>query len=242
MSISCFQLYVLLILLAGTGEPVVPERRRKMNVRDIMTTNVVTIPSSTSIADAKRIMEAHRIRRLPVVDKGKLVGIVTDHRLESVSPSKATSLTVWELTYLLSKTTVKEIMEKKVITVSPDMNAEESLAVAQGKKVGALVVMEEGRVVGIATTNDFFYKIVNPILGLGQPGSRVGIIGGGETKALAGIISTINKLGLEISTLHIEQLPEAKAKDVCVHINSEDVSKFLAELKAKGYKASLRKR
>jgi acetoin utilization protein AcuB len=62
-----------------------------MYVRDIMTTNVVTIPSSTSLADAKRIMEAHRFRRLPVVDKGKLVGIVTERRLEQVSPSKATS-------------------------------------------------------------------------------------------------------------------------------------------------------
>jgi acetoin utilization protein AcuB len=213
-----------------------------MDVRDIMTTNVVTIPSNTSIADAKRIMEAHHIRRLPVVDKGKLVGIVTDHRLESVSPSKATSLTVWELTYLLNKTTVEEIMEKKVITVSPDMSAEESLAVAQGNKVGALVVMEEGRVVGIATTNDFFYKIVNPILGLGQPGSRVEVIGGGETEALAGIVSTIDKLGLEISTLHIEQLPGEKNKDVCVHINSEDVSQLLDELKAKGYRVSLRRR
>ena len=81
-----------------------------MNVRDIMTTNVVTIPSSTSIADAKRIMEAHRIRRLPVVDKGKLVGIVTERRLESVSPSKAISLTVWELSYLLDKTPVREVM------------------------------------------------------------------------------------------------------------------------------------
>ena len=56
-----------------------------MYVRDIMKTNVVTIPSSTSIADAKRIMDAHRFRRLPVVDKGKLVGIVTERRLESVS-------------------------------------------------------------------------------------------------------------------------------------------------------------
>jgi acetoin utilization protein AcuB len=213
-----------------------------MYVRDIMTTNVVTIPSSTSIADAKRIMEAHRIRRLPVVDKGKLVGIVTDRRLESVSPSKATSLTVWELTYLLNKTTVKEIMEKNVVTVSPDMSAEQSLAVAQGNKVGALVVMEGGRVVGIVTTNDFFYKIVNPVLGLGQPGSRVEIIGGGETKALAGILSTVNKLGLEITTLHIEQLPEAKKRDVCVHINSEDVTQLLAELKDKGYRVSLRKR
>jgi acetoin utilization protein AcuB len=213
-----------------------------MYVRDIMTTNVVTIPSSTSIADAKRIMGAHRIRRLPVVDKGKLVGIVTERGLEQVSPSKATSLTVWELTYLLDKTTVKEIMEKNVVTVSPDMTAEESLALAQSQRVGALVVVEDGRVVGIATTNDFFYNIVNPVLGLGQPGTRIEVTGGGETKAMAEIISTVSKLGLEITTLHIEQLPEAKKKDVCVHINSEDVSKLITELKGKGYKVSLRKR
>jgi len=213
-----------------------------MNVRDIMTTNVVTIPSNTSVADAKRIMAAHRIRRLPVVDKGKLVGIVTEHRLESVSPSKASSLTVWELGYLLEKTTVKEIMERDVITVSPDMSAEESLAVAQGNKVGAVVVVEDGRVVGISTTNDFFYKIVNPILGIGEPGSRVEIAGGGEGKTLEEIISTVNKLGLEITTIHIEQLPEAKTRDVCVHVNNGDVKKLVAELKAKGYKVSVRRR
>jgi len=213
-----------------------------MYVRDIMTTNVVTIPSSTSIADARRIMDAHRIRRLPVVDKGKLVGIVSGRRLESVSPSQATSLSVWELTYLLNKITVKEIMERNVATVSPDMSAEEALALGQSNRVGAAVVVEDGRVVGIVTTNDFFYKIVNPILGIGQPGTRIEIIGGGETKALAGIVSTINELGLEIITLHIEQLPEAKTKDVCVHINSEDVSKLLAELKGKGHRVSVRKR
>jgi acetoin utilization protein AcuB len=213
-----------------------------MYVRDIMTTNVVTIPSSTSIADAKRIMEAHRIRRLPVVDKGKLVGIVTDRRLESVSPSKATSLTVWELSYLLDKTTVKEIMERDVVTVSPDMTAEESLALAQSNKVGALVVIENGRVVGIATTNDFFYKIVNPILGLNQPGTRIEIAGGGEAKALEKIISIVNKLGLGITTLHIEALPEATQKDVCVHVNTEDASQLISELKGKGYKVGVRQR
>ncbi len=213
-----------------------------MYVRDIMTTNVVTIPSSTSIADAKRIMGAHRIRRLPVVDKGKLVGIVTEHRLESVSPSKATSLTVWELSYLLDKTPVKEIMERSVVTVPPDMTAEESLAVAQSHRLGSLVVVEDGRVVGITTTNDFFYKIVNPLLGLGQPGSRIEITGGGEGKALEGIISTINRLGLEITTLHIEQLPEATEKDLCVHVNSEDVDQLIAELQGKGYSVSIRQR
>ena len=213
-----------------------------MHVRDIMTTNVVTIPSSTSIADAKRIMEAHRIRRLPVVDKGKLVGIVTEHKLEEVSPSKATSLSVWELSYILDKTTVKETMERNVVTVSPDMTVEASLAFAQSNKVGALVVVEDGRVVGIATTNDFFYKIVNPILGLGELGTRIEVAGGGEGKALEEVISTVNKRGLKLTTLHILALPEAVKRDVVIHVDSEDVSQLVAELEGKGYKVSLRQR
>lgn len=213
-----------------------------MQVRDIMTTNVVTIPSSTTITGAKRIMEAHHFRRLPVVDKGKLVGVVTERRLESVSPSKATSLTVWELSYLLDKTPIKDVMERNVVTVSPDMTAEESLTTAQTNRVGSLVVMEDDRVVGIVTTNDFFYKIVNPLLGLGEPGSRIEVTGGGESKDLEGIISTVNSLGMEITGLHIEKLPEATRRNVCVHINSDDVSQLITELQGKGYKASLVRR
>jgi len=207
-----------------------------------MISNVVTIPSSTSITEAKRIMEAHRFRRLPVVDKGRLVGVVTERRLESVSPSKATSLTYWELSYLLLKTSVKEIMERNVISVTPDTTVEEAVALAQSHRVGSLVVMDDGRVVGMVTTNDFFYKIVNPILGLGEPGSRIEVTGGGESKALEDIISTVNGLGLEITTLHIEQLPEVTKKDVCVHVNSEDVSQLITELEGKGYKVSLKER
>jgi acetoin utilization protein AcuB len=213
-----------------------------MKVRDIMANNVVTIPSNTSIADAKRIMQAHRFRRLPVVDKGKLVGIVTERRLESVSPSKATSLSVWELSYLLDKTSVKEIMERDVVTVSPDMSAEEALALAQGHKIGSLMVVEGGQVTGMVTTNDFFYKIVNPILGLGMPGSRIEVVGGGESKVLEDIITTINRLGLKIVTLHIENLPEATARDVCVHVDAEDVGELIAELEKKGYSVGVRQR
>ncbi len=213
-----------------------------MNVRDIMTSNVVTIPSSASITDAKRIMQAHRIRRLPVVDNGKLVGTVTERRLESVSPSKATSLSVWELSYILDKTPVKEIMEKNVVTVTPDTSAEEAVNIAQTGKVGSLIVMEDEKVVGIVTTNDFFYKIVNPVLGLGQPGSRIEVIEGGRSAALEDIISTINRLGLEVTQIHIEQLPDKPERDVCIHVKSEDVSQLLSELEGKGYKASLKKR
>ncbi|MFC1906804.1 CBS domain-containing protein [Chloroflexota bacterium] len=213
-----------------------------MYIRDIMTSNVVTIPSSTSVAEAKRIMQAHDFRRLPVVDKGKLVGVVTEHGLEKVSPSKATSLTVWELSYLLDKTTVKEIMEANVVTIGPEATAEEALAVAQGHRVGALVVVDKGRVEGIITTNDFFYKIVNPVLGLGEEGTRVEITGGGEPQALEKILNVINKHCLNMNNLHIVAPPDADKKDVIVHLGCEDISQLKTDLEGEGYKVSMRQR
>ena len=213
-----------------------------MYVKDIMTTNVVTVPSTTSIADAKRIMQAHRFRRLPVVDRGKLVGVVTEHRLESVSPSKATSLTVWEIGYLLEKTTVKEIMEKHLITVKPEMTVEEAISLSQENKVGALIVLEDGRVVGILTTNDVFYKIVNKVLGIRSPGSRIEVSQAGEGKALEEVISCVNKHGLKIITLHVIPPTENGKNDLVVHVDSEDASKVVDELKGKGYEVTLRKR
>lgn len=106
-----------------------------MFVKNVMTTNVVSIQSNTTIADAKRIMEQHKVRRLPVVDEGKLVGIITEHRLEAYTPSKVTSLSVWELGYLLGNTPVKKIMEKDVVTVDPEMIVEEALALVKAKKL-----------------------------------------------------------------------------------------------------------
>jgi acetoin utilization protein AcuB len=218
-----------------------------MYISDVMTSNVVTIPSSSSIADAKRIMTAHKVERLPVVDKGNLVGIVTARRLDQVSPSKATSLTVWELSYLLEKTTVKEIMEKNVVTVPPDMTVEEAVSIAQSNKVGSLVVLEDSRVVGIVTTNDFFYKIANPVLGVAKggaplPGTRVEITGGGEGKAMEEIISAANKLGLKMTSVHsMPPLEGATTKDFHIHVENEDVSQLVSELESKGYKVNLRK-
>ena len=218
-----------------------------MYISDVMTSNVVTIPSSTSIADAKRIMTAHKIQRLPVVDKGKLVGIVTARGLEQVSPSKATSLTVWELSYLLDKTTVKEIMEKHVVTVPPDMMVEEAVSVAQSNRVGSLVVLDDSRVVGIVTTNDFFYKILNPLLGVARlgaplPGTRVEVVGGGEGKAMEEIISTTNKLGMKILTVHsMPPMEGITTKDICIHLENEDVGQLVSELEGKGYSIRLRK-
>ncbi len=217
-----------------------------MRVRDIMSYNVVTVPSNTSISEAKRIMDAHRIKRLPVVDKGKLVGIVTQRGIESVSPSKATSLSVWELSYILEKTPVKEIMEKQVVTVTPDMDAEEAVATAQKRKVGSAVVVDDGRVVGIITTDDLFYKIINPILGIDTPGTRIeitdGIITGKGAGQLEKMISIIHKLGFRIDTLHIEGSAGQPKRDVCFHIASDDIKPLIDALQAEGLKVRIRNR
>ena len=128
------------------------------------------------------------------------------------------------------------------VTISPDATVEESLSVAQGHKVGALVVVEDGRVVGILTTNDFFYKIVNPVLGLGEPGIRVEVTGGGEPQALEEVISVVNKHCLNMTNLHIVAPPEAEKKDVIVHLDCEDISPLKTDLEGKGYKVTLRQR
>lgn len=213
-----------------------------MLVHDIMSTNVITIPSSISLAAARKIMEAHGFRRLPVVDKGKLVGIVTERRLETYYPTKNTPLNIWEVGHYLDNTPVREIMEKKVITVTPDMTAEESLALAQSNRVGALVVVEDSRVVGIITTNDFFYKIVNPVLGIGEPGYRIEIPGGGDPKKLEEILSIINNECPRITNLHIFSLPESREKNVIVHFNCDNVDEIKQALAKRGYTAQERHR
>ena len=218
-----------------------------MYVRDIMTTNIVTIPSSTSVVDARRIMTAHKIQRLPVVDRGKLVGIVTVRGLDQVSPAKADNITIWGLSHLLESTTVAEIMKRQVITVPPDILVEEAVSVAQSNKVGSLLVVEDGRMVGIVTTNDIFYRIVNPLLGVAKfgaqlPGTRIEVTGGGEGKELEKIISIANKLGMKISIIHtMPPMESVSTKDICIHLENEDATRLVSKLESEAYSVRLRK-
>ena len=206
-----------------------------MKVRDVMTWNVVTVSSDTPIMEARKIMDAHNIRRLPVVDKGKLVGMVSKERIARAGPSPATSLSVWEINYLLAKMTVKEVMSKDPITVHPDMPAEAAIALAQSKGVGALPVVEGHKLVGIATTNDFFYKILNPVLGIGKPGTRIVISNAAEAKNVQEIMEAIKKFSAKIVSMHSMPPVEGKEQDLCIHLDKEDVSQLIKDLAGKGY-------
>ncbi len=182
-----------------------------MRIRDFMTKNPITVDSETLVLDAQKIMKENNIRRLPVVDKGKLVGIITKHDLLEASPSPATSLSIHELNYLLSKMKVKEIMKKNPATVSPDTTFEEALKIGQEKKVGSFPVVDNGKLVGIATESDIVRFLIRA-LGVREEGSGITIEGlGGKLGDLEKIISIVNQHGTII--LSMISLPRTEKKD-----------------------------
>jgi acetoin utilization protein AcuB len=146
-----------------------------MLVGERMTTSVVTIQPEMPIQEALLIMRNKSIRRLPVVDGDEnLVGLVSLLDLINASPSDATTLSVWELNYLISKITVKEIMTEAVITVSEDTPVEEAAKIMADNKIGGMPVLKDKRVVGIITETDLF-KIFLEMLGGRRSGVRVTI-------------------------------------------------------------------
>lgn len=210
-----------------------------MKIRDIMTWNVVTVSSDTPIMEARKIMETHKIRRLPVVDRGKLVGVVTIDRIVGVGPSPATSLSIWETNYLLAKMTVKDIMQHNVVTIEPDASAEQAIAFAQKNKIGIMPVLEHDKLIGIVTTNDFFLKILNHVMGISKPGVRVIVDNCTATKDIKSVIEIVDKLGLKLITCHTLPAYEGAAGGFTVHVDTDDAKQLVKEIEAKGFKASI---
>lgn len=216
-----------------------------MLVQGIMTRNVITVSPDTSVTDALRIMKEHDFRRLPVVDdNGRLVGLVTERRLERIKPPTATPR-IWQITYLLyhlSHTTAGGVMRKRVVTVKPTDTVEQAVAKAQSAKVGTLIVVDKGKIVGICTTNDFFYRIVNPTLGIGEPGTRILINGGGDGKSAEKIISCINRLGVGVKLIWTSPSSTAEENDITLQLDTEDATRVIKELAELGYEAIVRQR
>jgi len=143
-----------------------------MLVRDWMTKDPHVVPPSTPVMEAMNMLRGEGYRRLPVVKDGKLLGIVTDRDLKEATPSKATSLSVYELNYLLSKLTLKDVMRTPVITIGPDEPIEQAALTMETHRVSGLPVIEKGAVVGILTITDLLRAFVD-FLGLREGGRRV---------------------------------------------------------------------
>ena len=131
-----------------------------MRVKELISGPPISVPPDTPVLEARRIMQARAIRHLLVLEHGRLVGIVTDRDIRLNMPSPATTLSVWEVNYLLARLTVGEVMTKSVIVVEPDRDAHEAAALLVSEKIGALPVMDGTRLLGIVTETDFLRAFV----------------------------------------------------------------------------------
>ena len=143
-----------------------------MFVGERMSHPVIAVSPEVPIHDALVMFKKEHIRRAPVIKDGKLVGIVSERDLLNASPSPVTSLSVWEMNYLISKVTVKQVMSKKVKTIDIDTPIEEAARIMADSKIGGMPVVRSGKVVGMITETDLF-KIFLELMGARTKGLRV---------------------------------------------------------------------
>ena len=131
-----------------------------MKVRDLMTAKPITADPNTPVLEARQVMLGKRIRHLLVTDGPQLVGIVTDRDIRLNLPSPATSLSVWEINYLLARLTVASVMTKKLVTVSPEADPRDAAVLMLDHRIGALPVVDGGELLGILTETDLLRAFV----------------------------------------------------------------------------------
>ena len=172
-----------------------------MLVRERMSIQPVTITTETTMTDALRVMRENQVRRLPVLDEsGRLVGIVSEKDLLYASPSPATSLSIYEMHYMLTQLRVTELMTSDVITVGPDVPLEEAARIMADNKIGGLPVVEDGDLVGIITETDIF-KVFLELLGARERGLRLTLLIPERKGEIARLTTEIARLGGNILAL-----------------------------------------
>lgn len=205
-----------------------------MAVRDYMTRKVVYVSPDTTIAHAADIMRDQDLRRLPVIEHDQLVGLVTEGTIAEASPSKATSLSIYEMNYLLNKTTVGEVMIKDVITISSDASLEDAIYLMIKHSIGVLPVSDNGVLVGIITDKDVFRAFLD-ISAYGEEGIRINILADDEVGVLGKLVSFIADQGL-----NIKRTVQAKRKngkvDIEIQVDSDgDVASLKSLIENAGF-------
>jgi acetoin utilization protein AcuB len=202
-----------------------------------MKREVITADVKTPIMAALETMKHNRIKRLPVMKGGRFIGLVTRAMIRDASPSEATSLSVWELNYLLSKMSVGDIMVKDPMTVEPDMPVEEAIWLGKEHGIGAFPVVEEGELAGIITESDIA-GFVSGALGLGESDTRrITLASSGKRygyiRDLAAVFDSHR-----IPILSMMSVPRSEKGDwfLIVRVKAADVDVAVKDLEKKGYR------
>jgi acetoin utilization protein AcuB len=207
-----------------------------MQIFEMMTTNVISISSDTTLANARKIMDTYDYARLPVIDRGKLVGIVSKDSLDAGGKTKLTSCSIYEISYMLNTLKVKEVMHREVVTVPPDMYVDNAMALAESKQIGMLVVVEKNTVVGVVTSYDFFTKILHPLLGLNLPGTRIYVQQCNKASDIEKVMAIIKNFNIAILSQFSNNIPAIENRhELVLHLDGENCSKCIEEIKKMGY-------
>ncbi len=205
-----------------------------MLVGDRMTQRPITIGEDASVEEALQLMHSEHIRRLPVVDKhGKLVGIVSELDLLKVSPSPATTLSIYEIPYLLARIKMRDIMTRNVITVTEDTPLEEAARIMADNKIGGLPVVRGDKLVGIITETDLF-KIFLEMLGGRESGVRLSLLVPERKGVLAQITGKIAELGGNILALGTTMGEDPSNRQVTIRVADVEQERLVAALKELG--------
>lgn len=173
-----------------------------MLVKDRMTPDPITVTPEISVGEAQAAMRRKKVHRFPVVDKkGQLVGIVSEPDLLNAGPSSATSLSIWEVTYMLNQITVGTVMSRKVITVDEDCPIEEAARLMRQHSIGGMPVLHDGRLVGIITESDIFDAFLE-LLMADEAGVRLTALAPYYKGSMAQITSAVTAKGGLIHALN----------------------------------------
>ncbi len=168
-----------------------------MYVSDWMTKKVFTVEPDDYLADAISLMKEKGLKHIPVVKGGKLRGVISDRDIKDYSPSKATSLDIYELHYLLAKTKIREIMKTRVITSSSDTPVEEAAMIMLDNNIGCLPVVDEGELVGIITEKDMYRAMVD-ITGARHGGHRICVVIEDRAGSIKEVADIVRKHGFRL--------------------------------------------
>jgi len=200
-----------------------------MLVKSWMTSDVITVDEDTSMMKASQIMNENNIRRLPVMSNGKLVGMVTDRDIKEASPSKANTLDIHELYYLLSELKIKDFMNKKLVTIRPDETVgKAAFKMLEHRVSGLPVVNNKGKVVGIITQRDIL-KVLVSLTGIYQGGVQFAFNLEDRPGSIKEVVDIIRKQGGRvISILTSYDMTEENCRQVYVRIKEMPEGKLKA--------------
>jgi len=206
-----------------------------MYVRNKMITDIVSIFPEASISLAFQLMHEKNVSQLPVVKDNKLVGLVTEVLLSEFTPSKATTLSMYELNYILGKTTVESIMAKNIPTCTEDMLIENVAIIMNEQDINMVPVVDENqKLLGLISRSDIIESFIE-IIGAKDKGTRLTLLSKDETGKLAEIGQIIKEFGINVTHLSNFNNDSTNEIEIIIRMNTNETDDIVTALSERGY-------